>query len=108
MSGYVGLIGSTKAQQALGKMLETCNNKRVVNTVTNRLFDFKRGCKVISKMIKTDAEMAEALLNLWKEDSLKKMQTRQDLVGEEIMTFWRNCLLVDYRKTLEKIRKKEE
>ena len=49
MSGYVGLIGSTKAQQALGKMLETCNNKRVVNTVTNRLFDFNMKLRIILK-----------------------------------------------------------
>ena len=108
MSGYVGLIGPTKAQQELGKMLEESGNKQVIKVVTKRLFDFKHGCKVIAKMAKVDSAMAFTMLKMWRADALAKVQARSDLVPEKMMSFWKNCLLVDYRKALAKIKGKEE
>lgn len=104
MSGYIGLIGPTKAQKRLGELLEK-SDRKVVKVVTRRLFDFKHGCAVIAQMASVDREMAHTMLRLWKADCLEKVEARDDLPAE-IMSYWRNCLTVDYRNALAKIRGK--
>ena len=110
MSGYVGLIGSTKAQKTLGKMLEECGNKQVVKVVTRRLFHFKHGCEVIAKMAKVDSAMAYTMLKLWHAYNLGSVDSsaKTTPIPDTMLSYWKNCMKVDYRKALVKIRNRNK
>ena len=103
MSGFHGVIGSSKAQRALGDILGKLDNPKITKVVTRRLFDFKHGCKVIASIDPTEREMAETLLSLWKESNLTKARERQDIPAE-VASYWHNCLITEYRNALALIR----
>jgi len=105
MSGFSGVIGPAKAQRLLGEMLGKLNDPKITKVVTSRLHNFKRGCTAILKT--DDKKIAKTLLALWKKDALEKMKSRQD-IPQEMMSFWNNCLIIEYRHALRDVERKNE
>jgi hypothetical protein len=95
-------IGPAKAQVILGQMLEKLNNPKITNIITGRIYDFKQGCKIIETL---ERPFATRMLMLWKKDTFEKAKSRAD-IPKEILHFWYNCLLIEYRGSLDRIKRK--
>lgn len=101
---FRGMIGAARCQQVLEEILERLNDRKITKVVTSRIHDFRRGLVQLRNWANTDPCFAQEMLELWKHDTLRKIEERRAFVGEECYTFWRNCIIMEYRQTCNTIR----